>query len=339
MKVREFGVLNGKIVKAYTLESQTVCAEILTYGGIIRSITVPDKNGKKTDVVLGFDNLESYLSQDAYIGAIVGRVGNRIENGEFTLNGKKYKVGINDKGNSLHGGVIGFDKKIWDAKVEGEKLFLSAFSPNGEEGFPGNLNVTVAYSIENGGLRIEYFAKADADTPINLTNHSYFNLSGEGTESCLDTVLSIKSDKIIPVDQKLIPHGEFMDVKGTPFDFNRPKEIGENIDDKNVVLENCGGYDVTFAIKDDEGASVTALSKKSGIKMQVYTDQKGVQLYTGNFLDIEKGKSGRYGKRSAFCLETQNYPNAVNCPEYPDSILRKGQEYKTFTEFRFSIER
>ena len=339
MKERRFGVLNGKEVKAYTLENGNISAEIITYGGIIRSLTVPDKNGVKTDVVLGYNELDSYVKNSGCLGALIGRVGNRIEKGTFKINGTEYHVSVNDNGNSIHGGLVGFDKKIWDSEVKGDKLVLSIFSPDGEEGYPGNLKVCVTYSIENDGLKIEYEAKSDKDTLVNLTNHSYFNLSGEGSGSCLNTVLSLDADKITPVDEFLIPHNEFMNVENTPFDFRRPKEIGHDIDKVHPIIKNCCGYDTNYVLNGKGFHKfATAFSPITGIKMEAFTDQKGVQLYSANFLNNVKGKTAMYSRRDGFCLETQNFPNAINCPDYPDSILKKGDVYKTTTEFRFSVE-
>lgn len=339
MKERFFGMLGDKVVKAYTMEKDGITAEIITYGGAVRSLIVPDKNGMKTDVVLGYADLDSYVKNSGCLGALIGRVGNRIEKGTFKINGKVYHVGINNNGNSLHGGIIGFNKKVWDSETVGEKLILSVFSPDGEEGYPGNLEVIVTYSIENNGLKIEYEAKSDKDTLVNLTNHSYFNLSGEGSGSCLNTVLSINADKITPVDEFMIPHNEFMDVSNTPFDFRTAKEIGKDIDKDHPIIKNCCGYDTNYVLNGKGYRKfATAYSPVTGIKMEAFTDQKGVQLYTANFLECVKGKGGIYNKRDGFCLETQNFPNAINCPDYPDSVLKKDKLYKTTTEFRFSIE-
>lgn len=338
MKKEVFGKINDKIVYKYTLTDGIVTAEILTYGGVIRSLNVPDKSGKLVDVVLGYDTLEEYQSNDGYLGAIIGRVGNRIANGKFSLNGKEYQVGVNDGVNSLHGGKSGFNDKVWQDDVDGEKLILSYKSVDGEEGYPANLYVTVIYSVEDGGLKIEYQAVADSDTVVNLTNHAYFNLSGEGSGSILDTVLFIDADKVTPTDKGLIPDGKFMGVCGTPHDFRIKKEIGKDIGDKTEQLEFAGGYDTNYVLNGSGYRKIaTAESLKTGINMDVFTDQVGVQFYSGNFLSGVKGKcSSVYNKRDGFCLETQGFPNAVNCAEYPSQTLKRGEVYKTITVYKFS---
>ncbi len=337
MQVKEFGVINGKNVKLYTLSNDYISVEIITYGGTIRSIVVPDKNGNKVDVALGYDTVEEYAKNGGYIGALIGRVGNRIGKGEFTLNGVKYKVGLNDNGNSLHGGINGFDKKVWEDKVNDESLILTTTAEDGEEGFPGKMQVRVVYSLTEKGLKIEYTATTDKDTIINLTNHAYFNLSGQGTGDILDTVMQINSNYITPVDEGLITDGTLMEVKNTPFDFNEPKVVGKDIESEHIQMQYCGGYDINYALKGKGYRKVCACkSEKTGIEMSVYTDQPGVQFYSGNFLDGVNGKNGAvYNKRNGFCLETQNYPNAINCEKYPSSVLKEGEVYYTVTEYIF----
>lgn len=337
MQVREFGKINGEKVDIYTLQNEYIKLEVITFGGAIHSIVVPDKFGNLVDVALGYDTVEEYDKNGGYIGALIGRVGNRIGNGEFTLNGVKYNVGLNDNGNSLHGGINGFNKKVWKAKTEGEKLILTASAGDGEEGYPGKMDVTVVYSLSENGIKIDYTAVSDKDTPINLTNHAYFNLNGQGNGDILDTVMQINADFVTPVDEKLIPHGEFLSVKGTPFDFNEPKVVGKDIEDEHIQIKYCGGYDINYVLKGEGYREVTvAESKKTGIKMSVYTDQPGIQFYSGNFLDGVNGKGGTvYYKRNGFCLETQNHPNAINCKEYPNSVLKKGEVYHTVTEYKF----
>ena len=338
MKVCDFGVLNGNLVKKYTLEKGIIKAEIITYGGAIRAIKVPDKNGTETDVILGYDTVEEYVKNDGYLGALIGRVGNRIGDGKFFINGEEFNVGLNDNGNSLHGGFKGFNTKIWKDEIRGEDLVLSCVSEDGEEGFPGRMEITVIYSVADGnGLKIDYTAVCDKDTAINLTNHAYFNLSGQGNGDILNTLLTIDADFITPVDAGLIPHGEFMKVENTPFDFRKEKAVGKDIEVKNDVMTFCGGYDINYCLN-GEGMRkvVTAKSPVTGIKMDVYTDMKGIQFYSGNFLSGVKGKGGAvYNKRNGFCLETQNYPNAINCKEYPTMILKKGEGYHTVTEYVF----
>ena len=333
---RDFGEYNGKKVKCYTLKNDKIETEIITYGGAIRTLKVNDKNGKKVDVALGYNDLNSYLKNGGALGALIGRFGNRIEKGKFTLNGIEYSLEINNGPNSLHGGFYGFDKQVWDAEIEGEKLKLSYFSKDGEGGFPSNLWTTVFYSLTEDSIKIEYSAKSDGDTVINLTNHSYFNLDGEGCGDVLNTLIQIDADYITPVDENLIPHGEFMKVDGTPFDLRKLQPIGKDIDKPHVVMQNCNGYDTNFVLNGKGYRCVArASSEKSGITMECWTDQVGVQFYTANFLKGELGKSGAYQRRHGFCLETQNYPNAVNCPEYPSAILKKGETYSTTTEFKF----
>lgn len=338
MKKQLFGNIYGKEVYKFTLTDGKVSAEIVTYGGAVRALYVPDKDGKIKDVVLGYETLEEYRVNDGYLGALIGRVGNRIGKGKFSLNGREYVLAKNDNGkNSLHGGNSGFNDKVWDYEIIGEKLKLSYVSADGEEGFPAELKVSVVYSVEDGALKIEYEAVSDGDTVINLTNHSYFNLDGEGSGDILDTVIRIDADKITPTDKELITHGDFMSVENTPHDFREPKKIGKDIDCKTEQLEFAGGFDTNYVLNGTGFRNIaTAVGTKSGIVMDVYSDQAGVQFYSGNFLGERKGKNGSvYNKRGGFCLETQGFPNAVNCQEYPSQILKKGDKYRTVTAYRF----
>lgn len=335
-----FGNVDGKKVKQYTLSNGVVKAEIITYGAAIRSFGINDKDGKFTDVVLGYDTLEEYVANGGYFGAIIGRVCNRIGKGKFKLNGKEYNVGINDNGNSLHGGVKGFNSKVWDDRVEGETLYLSYFSPDGEEGYPGNLQFTVAYSLtDDNGLKIEYCASCDRDTVVNFTNHAYFNLNGQSNGDILDLNLKIDSDEITPVDAELICHGEFTEVDNTPFDFRTPKQIGRDIEKDNALIRNCGGFDINYVLNGEGFREVaSSSSSETGIKLSVFTDQKGIQFYSGNFLSGVKGKNNAvYNKREGFCLETQNFPNAVNCNEYPSPVLKKGEKFSSVTIYKLSV--
>ncbi|MDY6023207.1 MAG: aldose epimerase family protein [Candidatus Borkfalkiaceae bacterium] len=340
MICKEFGNANGTPVQMYTLKNGKLEADILTYGGTIRAIRVPDKNGNVTDVVLGYDTIEEYMKNAGYLGAIIGRVGNRIENGSFVLNGKEYNIGKNCGKYTLHGGFHGFNEKVWKANpINDYTLEVSCFSPDGDEGFPANLNVAVVYTLTEKGLRLDYAAEADDDTVTNLTNHVYFNLSGEGNGTILNTVLTLDADEITPTDENLITHGEFMKIKNTPFDFNEPKEIARDIEADDKILKDCGGYDINYVLN---GSGLrkfaTAESPLTGIKLNAYTDRPGVQLYVGNFLDGTKGKKGHiYGKREGFCLETQNFPNAVNCKQYPSSVLKKGEIFKSTTVYEFEF--
>lgn len=334
----DFGFIDGKKVKMYILSNGKAKAEIITYGATVRSFGLLE-NGDFNDVLLGYDTLEEYAKNDGYLGAIIGRVGNRTGEGRFVLNGKVYHVGINDNGNSLHGGIKGFDSKVWDDKVEGDTLVLSYRSVDGEEGYPGNLDITVKYSLTNAnGLKIEYFAVCDADTVVNFTNHAYFNLNGQGNGDILDNVLYIDADKITPVDEKLICRNEFYEVEDSVFDFRTPKRIGVDIESQDKVMKNCGGYDVNYVLNGEGFRKIAyAKSDKTGITLSVFTDQKGVQFYSGNFLSGVNGKNGTiYNKRNGFCLETQNFPNAINCKDYPNSVLKKGEKFYSVTVYELS---
>lgn len=334
-----FGTLeDGREVDQYTLtNSGDAKVQIMTYGGIVNSIEVPDASGNVQNVVLGFDSLDKYLSGHPYFGALVGRYGNRIANGEFTLNGTKYELATNDGNNHLHGGEKGFDKRLWDAKVVDGSLQLSYLSEDGEEGYPGNLQVTVTYTLtDNNELKIDYEATTDKATPVNLTNHSYFNLSGDPSTTILDHMLTLNADHYTPVNDELIPTGEIAPVEGTPFDFTEPRAIGSRIDQVE------GGYDHNFVLN-DQGDSLrkvaTVYDPDTQRQMEVLTTQPGVQFYTGNFLDGSlTGPDGTpYEQHAAFCLETQHYPNSPNEPDFPSTILEPGETYHSVTVYRFSV--
>ncbi|MGE5402452.1 MAG: aldose epimerase family protein [Ignavibacteriales bacterium] len=346
-------ISSGQEVSIYKLSNNKgMSAEITNYGGIVVRLIVPDKNGKPGDVVLGFNNPAQYEKDSPYFGAIVGRYGNRIANGEFKLNGVTYHLAKNnDPGGmpcSLHGGKRGFDKVVWTAETlmtkKGPALKLSYLSKDGEEGYPGNLNVTVTYTLTpNNELKIDYTARTDKATPVNLTNHSYFNLKGEGEGNILDHMMMINGTKITPVNKGLIPTGKLEPVKGTPFDFTTPHKIGERIDAGSEQLKFAGGYDHNWVLnkKGNEPALAAAVyDPSSGRYLEVYTTQPGVQFYSGNFLDGSlKGKSGKtYERRGAFCLETQHYPDSPNHPEFPSTILQPGTTMKSQTIFKFSIK-
>lgn len=332
---------DGEAVDLYTLTDGKISVNIITYGGAIQSILVPGKNGETVDVALGYDDVKGYQTHGGYIGALIGRIGNRIRNGEFELNGVKYHIFNNEKNASLHGGKNGFDKKVWNASVEGDKLVLTYLSKDGEENYPGNLSVKVTYSVENSSLKIVYDATTDKDTVLNLTNHCYFNLSGQGNGTAEDTILQIFADKITPMDENLLTDGRFMDVNGTVFDFNEGKAIGKDINSDDQQIKFGGGFDHNFVLnKKGNGLFAVAVSPRTNVKMECYTDQPGVQFYAGNFMGGTFGKGGKeYIKRGAFCLETQNYPNAVNCPEYPSCVLKPGEKYHTETVYKFSLEK
>ncbi len=332
---------DGREVLVFTLSDGEAYAKILNYGGIIQSIVVPDKNGDLTDVVLGYRDVESYENNGGCLGALIGRFGNRIDKGILTIDGKTYQLYCNDKSNHLHGGKVGFNKKIWAHKIEGEKLILSILSPDGEENYPGNLNVQVIYTFQNRELKIEYFAVSDKKTAINLTNHAYFNLDGEG-DSALGNTLWLDSDCITPTDDELIPRGGYVAVKGTPFDFSSPKAIGKEIDADDENLKKGNGYDHCYILKNKSGEYVkyaTAYSEKTGISMHCYTDMPAVHFYAGNFLN-QKGKSGFYQKNYGYCLETEAIPNNVNVPQYAEkgsSIYEAGQEYRFTAVYKFEV--
>jgi aldose 1-epimerase len=339
----EFGkTKDGQSVDLYTLTNANgVVAKITNFGGIITQILVPDRNGKMGDIVLGFDNFAQYEAGHPFFGAIAGRYANRIAKGKFTLDGKEYTLAINNGPNSLHGGKVGFDKKVWKASTretaDGPSLSLQYTSPDMEEGYPGTLNVTVVYTLTSKNeLKIDYAATTDKDTVLNLTNHSYWNLAGAGSGTVDDQIMMINADKYTPVDDTQIPTGELKSVKGTPFDFTSPTAIGARIDqvppgyDHNYVLNKTNPNDLSFAVR--------AIDPKSGRELECYTTQPGVQLYTGNYLDgTVKGIGGTYVKHGAFCLETQHFPDSPNHPQFPSTELRPGQTFRSTTVYRFSV--
>jgi len=340
--------INDKKVKLYTLKNNKGASVAITnFGGRVVSLMVPDKNNVLTDVVLGYDDLKGYQSQpENYFGAIIGRYGNRIAKGKFNLAGKSYQLDINDGVNTLHGGYNGFYKQVFDAvQPDSSSLELTYTSKDGEGGYPGTLNVKVVYNLTaDDALRIAYTATTDKTTLVNMTNHAYFNLNGEGKGSILNHLLMIKADAITPVDTKLIPTGKLQAVKGTPFDFTTAKAIGANINDRNEQLKNGKGYDHNFVLtKHTLSQSVaTVISPETGIVMDIYTDEPGLQFYSGNFLTgkTHDGRGGKaYDYRSAFCLETQHFPDAPNQPAFASTVLKPGQTYHTITEYRFSIKK
>jgi len=341
---------DGTEVFLYTLHNaKGMEVKITNYGGTIAQIKVPDRNGKFDDVVLGFDNLDGYTQKanTAYFGATIGRYGNRLARGTFTLDGHTYHVPTKDGANSLHGGLKGFDKRTWEAKDVSAKgapaLELHYLSRDGEEGYPGNLNVTVRFSLgEKDDLRIDYMATTDKDTVLNLTNHSYFNLAGAGSDTVLNHKLMLAADRFTPVDSTLIPTGVLQSVAGTPFDFRKSTEIGARINDNNEQLKLGKGYDHNFVLN-RSGESLALAAKveepKSGRVLEVLTTQPGVQFYTGNFLTGSiHGIGGVYAFRSALCLETQHFPDSPNHPQFPSTVLHPGQQFRSTTIYRFSIE-
>ncbi len=339
----------GQDVDIYTLRNKSgVEVRITNYGGIVVSLKAPDRAGKLDDIVLGFDSLGGYLGDHPYFGAIVGRYGNRIAKGRFRLNGVEYKLARNNGENALHGGVKGFDKAVWTAKettVDGAPAVeMRYLSKDGEEGYPGNLSATVTYSLnDRNELRIDYRATTDKDTVLNLTNHSYFNLAGQGEGNILNHVMMINAARFTPVDAGLIPIGELRSVEGTPFDFRTPTAIGARIDGKDEQLVRGKGYDHNFVLDGQAGALALAAKvtePKSGRILEVLTTEPGVQFYTGNFLDgTIHGKAGKaYNLRYGFCLETQHFPDSPNQPSFPSTALRPGAEYRTTTVYHFSAE-
>ncbi len=347
ISVTPFGETPEGEANLYTLVNEKgMKVEITNYGGIVTSLLVPDRHGKFEDVALGFDNIDDYLAEHPYFGAIVGRYGNRIAGGQFTLDGTEYSLAKNDNENHLHGGDRGFDKHLWDAEIVTGSLpvlKLTRTSPDLEEGYPGNLDVAVTYTLDNENvLTIDYEATTDKATIINLTNHTYFNLAGQGEGDILEQLLTINASRYTPVDEGLIPLGTLDSVAGTPFDFRGQTMIGSRIDETNEQLERGGGYDHNYVLdKEQEGALELAAKVhefNSGRTMEVYTTEPGIQFYSGNFLDgTLTGKGEKtYGHRAGFCLETQHYPDSPNQSNFPSVILRPGETYSTTTQYRFS---
>jgi aldose 1-epimerase len=331
----------GTAVDLYSLADGKVEVRIMTYGGIIVSVRTPDRNGKLDDVVLGCDSVEKYVAQTAHFGGIIGRYANRIAHGTFQLDGKTYSVPKNDGDNALHGGIRGFDKVVWGAKQIQDGIELTYVSKDGDQGFPGNLSTTVRYTLSGGALRIEYSATTDKDTVLTLTNHSYFNLKGQGRGDVLGHVLKIDASRITPVDATLIPTGELKSIGGTPFDFRTPHAIGERIDADDPQLHLGHGYDHNFVLDHAPGQLAEAAEvyePTTGRILRVLTTEPAVQFYTGNFLDGSiTGKEGRvYNRRFALCLETQHFPDSPNHPTFPSTELKPGQEFHSVTVFQFS---
>ncbi|HNQ87247.1 MAG TPA: aldose epimerase family protein [Verrucomicrobiota bacterium] len=335
---------DGTAVDQYTLvNANGLTAKIITYGALMTEFHVPDRYGTLGDVVLGFDNLDQYVKGHPYFGATIGRVGNRIAKGKFTLDGKTYTLACNDGPNHLHGGIRGFDKVVWTAQPvkakDGVAVRFTYVSPDGEEGYPGTLTATVVYTLTDANeLRLDYTAKTDKATPVNLTNHSYWNLAGEG--DILNHVLHFNADDYTPVDDTLIPTGQIAPVKGTVMDFTQPKTIGSRL----LELNNSPrGYDHNYVLNGKAGKlrpAVSVYDRTSGRLLEILTDQPGVQFYSGNFLDgTLKGKRGAvYHQYHGFCLETQHYPDSANQPAFPSTILRPGKTYRTTTVHRFSVQ-
>jgi len=335
----------GKAVDLYTLADGAVEARIMTYGGIVVSIKVPDRNGKLSDVVLGYESVDQYIANSPYFGAIIGRYGNRIAHGRFELDGKTFSLPKNDGDNSLHGGTRGFDKVTWSAQPVENGVELSYLSKDGDQGYPGNLQAKVIYTLVGNALRIEYSATTDKDTVVNLTNHSYFNLAGEGSGDILQQRLKINAAQFTPVDSTLIPTGELKPVAGTPFDFRTFHTIGERINNSNKQLQNGKGYDHNWVLdRKTEGELVEAAVVEdpgSGRILRVLTSEPGLQFYSGNFLDGSIiGKAGHvYAHRSGFCLETQHFPDSPNHKNFPSTVLKTGRRYHSVTVLQFDIQK
>jgi len=341
-------MLDGKQVKLFSLKNQKGMEITVTnYGARIVSWLVPDKNGKMEDVVFGHDSIDGYLNaKENYFGAAIGRYGNRIAKGEFSIGDIQYKLAQNNGVNSLHGGVNGFSKKIWDIEQKnGNELTCKLVSPDMDEGYPGELAVTMSYLLTNDNeLVIQYKAKSDKPTIINLTNHSYFNLHGAGNGTILDHQLTLNADFFTPIDSTLIPTGELTPVENTPFDFKNPTEIGSRINSDDQQIRFGLGYDINYVLKKgtDQQVSLaaTVYEPNSGRVLEVFTDQPGIQFYSGNFLDgVYPGKKGKkYGYRTGFCLETQHFPNSPNQPNFPSVLLNPDQEYTHSCTYKFSVK-
>lgn len=347
MSARRLGQVDGRSVEAYLLSNRNgMRAEVMTYGATLLSLTALDRKRELDDVVLGYHDLEDYVRDMAYLGCIVGRYANRIACGRFDLDGRTYQLSLNDGPNHLHGGKLGFGKRMWEVEdVAGEtKLSLNYVSPDGEEGYPGTLTATVTYSLtDDNVLAITYSAVTDRATIVNLTNHSYFNLSGKRDTDILKHILTINADRFTPIDLTLIPTGELRNVAGTPMDFRTPTRIGQRIDDDDEQIRFGLGYDHNFVINGEPGSLCFAARLAepiSGRIMEVWTTEPGLQFYTGNFLDgLRVGKNGiRYRRRHALCVETQHFPDSPNHPHFPSTVLRPGERYLSVTELRFLVE-
>ncbi|MDR0421995.1 MAG: galactose mutarotase [Proteiniphilum sp.] len=337
--------IEGRQTGLYILTNKNGCELAVTnYGAKIVSLMMPDRDGTLVDVVLGHNTIDEYLaSEEAYFGAVCGRTANRIANGRFTLEGKEYRLAVNNGPNSLHGGIKGFNAVVWEVRnLTGQSIELSYLSADGEEGFPGNLLVTLTYTLtDDNALDIRYKAVTDKATILNLTNHSYFNLSGQGDPSVADHLLMLNADSYLPTDDTAIPYGDAEPVKGTPFDFTEPHAIGERIDDDFEQLHFGKGYDHNYLLNKDTADEYAyagyCFSPKTGIKMEIYTAEPGMQVYTGNWMTGNfAGKRGmHYPARSAVCFETQHYPDSINKPTYPSVILRPGETFESRTTCRF----
>ena len=340
---------DNKKVDLYSFKNENgMQVDIINYGGIITSLKVPDKNGETEDIVLGYNKLEDYINENPYFGSIIGRYGNRIAKGKFNLNGNQYTLATNNDENHLHGGNIGFDKVIWEAETKinsnSSSLILKYLSRDMEEGYPGNLYTTVTYKITNdNSVEIKYEAQTDKTTVINLTQHSYFNLSGDFNQSILNHKVKINADQFLPVNKSLIPTGNKLNVSMTPFDFRNYKEIKKDINADDLQLNYGNGYDHCWVLNDYKNGYrliASAFHEESGRLMEVYSDQPGLQFYTGNFLDgsLPQKEEGFYNFRSGFCMETQHFPNSPNQPDFPSVTLNPNEKYNSKTTYKFKIK-
>lgn len=343
MQKEFFGMTpDGKEVHRYVMKNANgVEVHVINYGAIITHLKTPDKNGKLEDIVLGYDNLDGYLAESPYFGAIVGRFGNRIANGKFTIDGTEYTLAKNNNGQHLHGGLKGFDKVFWNIEpVSNQKLELTYRSVDMEEGYPGNLDVKVIYNLtDDNALEIDYSAVTDKKTVVNLTQHTYFNLTGDGKRDILDHVLTIYADRYVPVSRVLIPEEDLEPVKDTPFDFTQPTPVGQRVNEDHRQLKIAGGYDHCWVLNGQEDLKTAAslYEPTSGRYVEVLTTEPGIQFYSGNFLTGSiTGKGGvKYGHRFGLCLETEHFPDSPNRPDFPSVLLSPGETYKTKTIYRF----
>ncbi len=331
----------GVTVDVYTLKNKMgMEMDVMTQGARITRLTAPDRNGKMGDVIVGYATPEEYMTKGGYYGAFIGRYGNRIGDSKFTLNGVEYTLYPNNGKNNLHGGKVGFDRKIMKAEIEGDKLVFSYLSPDGEEGFPGNLDMKVSYTLtDEGEVVIDYYAVSDKDTVCNLTNHAYFNIGDD--DDILQQILDIKASRMTPVDDELITHNDYMEIDGTPYSFKGGVRLGENMFSSDHMIALCHGFDFNYCIdrktEKELELCATVYDEKSGRFMECFTTLPGVQLYTSNTLKGMKGKK-LYPNYAALCLETQCYPNSPNCPDYPTTTLKAGEEYVTQTVYKFSVK-
>jgi aldose 1-epimerase len=339
---------DGKTIELFTLKNASgLVAQITNYGGKVINLWTPDKNGDFADIVIGYETSAEYLNTtEIYYGTLIGRYGNRIANGQFTLNDSVYTLAKNNGENHLHGGIKGFNNVVWNAKkLDDQTLELTYLSVDGEEGYPGNLNVKVVYKLtDENELKVEYFATTNKPTPINLTQHSFFNLKGAGNGDVNDHIMQIMADSFTPVDSTLIPTGEIAPVDGTPFDFRTPTAIGDRINDEHIQMKYGNGYDHNWVLnKAESGLSYAAkvVEPASGRTLEVYTNEPGIQFYGGNFMTgNDTGKGGKvFAFRGAFCLETQHFPDSPNKPQFPSTILNPGMEYYSVCVYKFGVEK